>query len=98
MKGDTNSTHKSQVLNRPKNRVNSTTHDFSLFKLRGLSPVLSDLLFLMGKVMVWADSAYEALVKHYPNWQEKVQEKARRNHPLTDTQKRRNALDRKSVV
>lgn len=70
-------------------------HDFGLFKLRGLSPGLEELLFFMGKVIVWADSAYEALVKLYPNWQSRIQEKARRNHPLTEKQKLDNTVKSK---
>ena len=67
--------------------AHGSMHDFGLFKYRGLPPALEELLFLMGRVIVWADSAYEALGKLYPNWQARVQEKARRNHPLNEQQK-----------
>lgn len=49
----------------------------------------------MGKVIVWADSAYEAILKLYPNWQARVQQKARRNHPLSEQQKLDNAAKSK---
>lgn len=50
---------------------------------------------LMGKVICWADSAYEALGKLYPGWQAKVQEKAHRNHPLSEAQKLDNTVKSK---
>lgn len=70
-------------------------HDFRLFKERGLPPALHSLCVLMGRVIVWADSAYEAIPKYYPRWDCRIQEKAKRNHPLTELQKLTNTCKTK---
>ena len=57
------------------------------------------LLNLMGTVNVWADSAYEALEKYLPDcWQFFINEKGKRNHPLTDEQKRKNKYKSKTRI
>lgn len=67
--------------------TSGSVHDFTLFKDQGLPRPVRRLLALMGKVIVWADSAYEALPKLAPRWDCRIQEKAHRNHPLTERQK-----------
>jgi len=49
----------------------------------------------MGKVIVWADSAYLAIAKLYPNWECMVHERAKRNQPLSREQKIANKLKSK---
>jgi len=44
----------------------------------------------MGKVIIWADSAYEAIPTYYPDWDCRIHEKAKRNHPLTESQRLNN--------
>lgn len=75
--------------------TNGLVHDFGLFKRRALPPALQELLFMMGKVIIGADSAYEAIGKLYPSWQARVQQKARRNHPLSEKQKLDNTVKSK---
>ena len=49
----------------------------------------------MKQTIVWADSAYEALVKLFPEWVAFVNEKGKRNSPLTNEQKLKNKLKTK---
>ncbi len=49
----------------------------------------------MKNVILWVDSAYQSIEKLFPNWTCLVNEKAKRNHPLTDEQKLRNRLKSK---
>jgi len=67
--------------------ISGSVHDFRIFKDRGVPRPVRKLLRLMGHVRVWADSAYEALPKYEPVWDCRINEKAKRNHPLTEHQK-----------
>lgn len=78
--------------------TSGSVHDFQLFKTRGLPRPLRTLLRLMGKVIVWADSAYEALPKYCPRWDCRIQEKAHRHHPLTELQKLTNTCKTKTRI
>lgn len=49
----------------------------------------------MNKTVVWADSAYEAIAKLFPEWCCQINEKGKRNHPLTDEQKLKNKIKTK---
>ena len=44
----------------------------------------------MGRVILWGDSAYEAISQYEPSWDCRINERAKRNHPLTDHQKLNN--------
>ena len=52
----------------------------------------------MKQVIVWGDSAYEALVKIFPKWKSKIHQKAKRNHPLTQRQKMKNKYQSKTRI
>lgn len=78
--------------------ISGSIHDFNIFKERLINNQLIQLLNLMGTVIVWADSAYEALDKYLPNWQFLVNEKGKRNHPLTDEQKQKNKHKSKTRI
>jgi hypothetical protein len=45
----------------------------------------------MKTVIVWADSAYEALSALFPKWVCLIHQKGKRNHPLTKKQKMNNS-------
>ena len=49
----------------------------------------------MKKVIIWADSAYESLDRLFPEWLCFINEKGKRNHPLTSEQKLKNKLKSK---
>lgn len=66
--------------------MSGSVHDFNIFKERLINHQLLQLLSLMKSVIVWADSAYEALDKYLPKWQFMINEKGKRNHPLSETQ------------
>lgn len=70
-------------------------HDFRIFKDRGVPRPVRTLVRLMGKVILWADSAYEALPKYWPDWDCRINEKAKRNHPLTEAQRLNNTCKTK---
>lgn len=72
-----------------------SVHDFKIFKERGLPRAVRKLLRRMGTVIVWADSAYEAIPTYYPTWTCRITEKAKRNHPLTEHQKLNNTCKTK---
>ena len=78
--------------------INASVHDFKVFKERLIRPELLGLFSLMKTVVVWADSAYEALHKYFPNWICHINEKGKRNHPLTEDQKRKNKLKSKTRI
>ena len=67
-------------------------HDFRLFKEHQINPDLLRLVARMKAVIIWGDSAYEALCKYQPDWLCQIHEKVRRNQPLSDQQKRNNRL------
>ena len=75
--------------------MNGSVHDFKVFKERLINKKLNRLFKLLKTVIVWADSAYEALSELFPNWVCLVHEKGKRNHPLTQEQKRANKLKTK---
>lgn len=75
--------------------VSGSVHDFKLFKDHRLPRACQRFLKLMHKVIIGGDSAYEALPKLYPTWHCRINEKAKRNHPLTEEQKLNNTLKTK---
>lgn len=78
--------------------INGSVHDFRVFKERLIGRELKRLLRLMKTVIVWADSAYEALDQYFPSWVCHINEKGKRNHPLTDAQKRKNRVKSKTRI
>lgn len=52
----------------------------------------------MKTVIVWADSAYAAIQKYFPSWTCLINEKGKRNHPLTKKQKLNNKLKSKTRI
>jgi hypothetical protein len=70
--------------------ISGSVHDFRIFKEHGLPRPARKLLRLMGRVIIWADSAYEAIPKYHPDWDCRINEKAKRNHPLTQAQRLNN--------
>ena len=78
--------------------VSGSVHDFRVFKEHLFNQQLDCLLKLMKNVLVWGDSAYEALVKIFPDWTSLINEKARRNHPLTQEQKIKNKCKSKTRI
>jgi len=80
------------------NAIKGSVHDFRIFKERLLNKPLKRMLHLLKSVIVWADSAYEALPEYFPEWRCRVNEKAKRNHPLTQQQKDRNRWKSKTRI
>ena len=78
--------------------ISGSVHDFKIFKERLIKPQLRQLLNLMGTVIVWADSAYEASEKYLPNWQFLINEKGKRNHPLSKEQRLKNKHKSKTRI
>lgn len=78
--------------------ISGSVHDFRIFKERRLNPKLYQLTKLMKKVILWTDSAYLSIENLLPNWICLVNERAKRNHPLTDDQKLKNKLKNKIRV
>lgn len=78
--------------------IHGSAHDFKIFKERLISHKLKRMVNQMKSVIVWADSAYEALGQYCPQWQCRVNEKAKRNHPLTQQQKDRNTQKSKTRI
>lgn len=70
--------------------ISGSVHDFKIFKEGGLPRPVRTLLRLMGKVILWADSAYEAIPKYEPDWDCRINERAKRSHPLTAVQRLNN--------
>ena len=60
-----------------------------------INKTLKHLFKLMKQVIVWADSAYEAISKIFPEWICLINQKGKRNHPLSDEQKLKNKLKTK---
>ena len=52
----------------------------------------------MKAVIVWADSAYEAIYKFFPNWICQIHEKGKHNHQLTEKQKLKNKSKSKTRI
>jgi len=75
--------------------VSGSIHDFRVLKEQPFNRHLKAIIKLMKRVILWADSAYIAIVTLYPKWEYRVLEKAKRNHPLTEEQKINNKLKSK---
>jgi hypothetical protein len=52
----------------------------------------------MQGVLIWADSAYIAIPKLYPDWDSRIHEKGKRNNPLNETQKMNNRTKSKTRI
>lgn len=65
-------------------------HDFKIIKEAGLPRHVRQFLSLMGRVILWGDSAYQAISKYEPDWDCRINERAKRNHPLTEQQRLNN--------
>jgi len=78
--------------------IKGSVHDFKIFKEHLIGRDLNQLLSLMRNVTVWADSAYEAMDKYCPDWICLINEKGKRNHPLTPEQKRNNTVKSKTRI
>lgn len=50
------------------------------------------MLKLMKKVILYGDSAYEAIAALFPKWITRINQKGKRNRPLTEEQKLTNKL------
>lgn len=77
------------------NAFNGSVHDFKIFKKQTINRALKKLLKLMKQIIVYGDSAYEALEKIFPKWICQINEKGKRNHPLSDEQKLKNRIKTK---
>ena len=78
--------------------ISGSVHDFRIFKEHLFNKQLDRLLKSMEKVLVWGDTAYEALVKIFPHWTSFINERAKRNHPLTEEQKIKNRYKSKTRI
>lgn len=75
--------------------VSGSLHDFRILKEKPFNRPLKAIIRLMKYIVIWADSAYIAIVQLYPHWECRVLQRAKRNHPLTREEKMNNQLKSK---
>jgi hypothetical protein len=93
-------TNKVQVLTTPTGLIldlsaskGGSVHDFKQWKGFRRNEGLHRIFRLMGnRVIGYFDSAYQGIAKRHPQWKIRLQQKAFRNKPLTESQKTTNRV------